>query len=654
MREATPRPRLALLGDPQLLGLARAAGLLPGAPTLALADRAAALAFLAEAQPGDTLIALCARLDTELLLWLNDRCAEAGLRWVPFLLDGGRGWLGPAVVPGRSADYRDLLARRLCVAESRAMFAALCVPPLSLGGESTLPRRELVWMLAVFFTEVGRWLDSAPCRMVGAELEADPLAQTVAAHALLPLPERALAGPLLSSAAHTEDLLVDERAGVVLRTRPVAHHPSVPERLATVQAHVACMAWHDPGWHSDPICGGSAFDDPAQARRAAIGEAVERYCAGTSRWAHPVFACYRELAGSGEHAIDPERLVLFSERLYRSPGCPVVPFTRDLPVYWVRGRSLTRGCPAWLPLSLVYTAWRPEDAPGQPLTHPTYLPGLAAGASLEQALVSGIEELVERDSTLVWWLNAPRLPALRLPPDLAALWQGRPVEQGQRAWLIALPNEFGIPVLAGVVEHIRERLLNIGFACRPDPRAAALKAWSEALVLQEGSRDLLDSGGAVYQAVADGWLPGGFKPWRQDRAYQDDYRADFRDVVHLILQQQFFLDPRAVERVRPWVDVPPGADLAELPRLPDRSLAAYRARIEVRGYEIFYAEITTPDIAHTGMAVARVIVPGLVPNFPAAFPPAGGGRIQRAAVALGWRATPPGEDDLNYLPMPHA
>ena len=100
------------------------------------------------------------------------------------------------------------------------------------------------------------------------------------------------------------------------------------------------------------------------------------------------------------------------------------------------------------------------------------------------------------------------------------------------------------------------------------------------MILQEGSRDLLNKHGSNYQAALDGWVPDVYKPWRQDRSYLDAYRRDFRDVVHLLNQQQLFLDPQAIEKVRPWIDTPSQQPLAEISSLPNRHLSTYKKRIE--------------------------------------------------------------------------
>jgi ribosomal protein S12 methylthiotransferase accessory factor len=302
----------------------------------------------------------------------------------------------------------------------------------------------------------------------------------------------------------------------------------------------------------------------------------------------------------------------------------------------------------------VYFNWDRTRFADLPLTNWLNYAGIAAGQTREQALVSGIEELIERDTTMIWWLNRHPLPALRPPQALEQIWRGRPQENCQRAWAMHLPNEFDIPVIAGVVEHTEEQLLTIGFACRPNPLQATLKAWSEALILEESAYDLTQREGRTYQSVAAGWLPDVLKPWRADRMYLDDYRADFRDVKHLLMQLQLALDPRLIAQIRPWIDVAPQQRLGDLSALPDRSLATYRQRLESRGYEVFAIYLTLPDIALTGMHVVRVIIPGLAPNTPAAFPPLGRGRIQHMAVQLGWRHTPLSEDGLNYFPMPHA
>lgn len=600
----------------------------------------------------DIVVVMRSYFDRSLLEYLDKFCADHSVPWTQLHFDQGRAFCGPLIIPGQTACYRDLMIRRHCASDNDQVFQALTAPPVL--APPLPPMRDMLWVLTRFWSEVERWMGHSHCQLLSVELELDLKTFACALHPVLPLPTSRLDGTFLCSLPASPNLLIDERLGIILRCRAVEHHPSVPRRLKTVQTHCANMA-REFEWANDVICGGSAFDDEEAARFAAIGEAVERYCGNYMGQVEIRHASYNELVACGEYAVDPERLILYSQKMYQTPGCPFVPFTRDLKVRWVKGFSLTKDQPAWLPLSFVFVNYLSGEFKDDPITNYLQFSGIAAGNTLESALVSAIEELIERDATTVWWMNRHPLPSLKLPPMLASLWDGAPRNGGQRAWLIYIENEFEIPVIAGVVEHTQEHYLNIGFAARPDPISAGLKAWTEALTLQEGSRDLAVADSLIRQAMEWGLTAYvDLKPWRADRRYLDEYRADFRDVSDLMCQQQIFLDPRAIEIVRPWIDTPATRDLATVPCLPDRALATYRQRIERRGFEILFVELTTPDVALTGLRVVRVLIPGLAPNFPAAFPTVGGGRVQETAVRLGWRTEPLSEDELNYWPIPHA
>jgi len=75
-------------------------------------------------------------------------------------------------------------------------------------------------------------------------------------------------------------------------------------------------------------------------------------------------------------------------------------------------------------MSMVYSHWRHGEFSDGPPTHGMYYPGIAAGPTLEATLLSGIEELIERDTTMIWWLNRQPLPAVALTPELENLWAG--------------------------------------------------------------------------------------------------------------------------------------------------------------------------------------------------------------------------------------
>ncbi|MBV9688736.1 MAG: YcaO-like family protein [Ktedonobacteraceae bacterium] len=648
------RANLVLLGDDELLSTLLSLHLTERFASVEIATLETLITICAKYEPSNLVILVLQESDNhDVLIQINNFCEIHRIRWSQLHISQGRGWLGPSVVPGKTANYADLLGRRLTAAEQVETFQASISQPLY--GKTHLPSRaEVIWMLTFFLVDIERWLVDAPASTPCHEIELDPITLTSTAHTLLPLPDRVLQNDETRYCIENcEQVLVDERTGPIITLQRLEHHPSIPAKLVTVTAQVAAMK-RLYAWSNDIFCGGSSFESYDEAKKAAIGESMERYCANWIPAEQLKKSSYHKLKSEGQYAIDPLDLVLYSQSQYQAEGFPFVPFTRDLEVYWVRGWSLTSNTAAWMPASLVYVNWYAGAHKDEPATNNLYYPGVAAGSTLDAALVSAIEEIIERDATMIWWTNHHPLPALKLPLQLMALWEGAPKEMGQRAWIIPLENEFRVPVMAGVVENLDEQLLTIGFAARPDPIKAGLKAWTEALTLQDGSRDLQRPNGLFKQAAVCAQVnDSAIKPYRADRAYLNEYQPNFHDVTDLKCQQQVFLDPRAREYIRAWVDVEESKQLKDVYWLANRSLETYQNLVERRGYEIFYVDVTTPDILLSGIRVVRVIIPGLVANFPAAFPFLGRSKIQLAALALGWRTTLLAEEELNYFPLPH-
>lgn len=578
--------------------------------------------------------------DDATLIALDRLCSDARTPWVAVEVSRSTVWIGPFVTPGVGANYEDFAARRTAAAFDAVAHRALRAP--AAGGDAGRAPHHLGHSMRAAVAILGGTRTSD----LVTEIAADG---TLSTHPVLPLPTSVLS----ESRPHAPADLVDRVTGLVQRTRDVVHHSSIPPLLATAQSDV-CNMRRVSRWANNTSCQGSAFGDPEQARASAIGEAAERYCGNLLDTLPITLGSYDSLRRGATRVLDPDALVLYSDEQYDTPGFPFVRMTHDLDQHWVPGRSLTTGETVLVPASTVYVNWFTAGYAGAPVT--TFCPfaGIAAGPNLDYAVTSALEEIIERHTTMVWWLNGQPLDAVA-PGELADVWNGIPADAGQRPSLIHLDNEFGVPVMAGVLHNDIDTLVNVGFACRDTPEAAALKAWTEACTLQEGSRDLLRADGAHWDAMARGELNSrSFKPWRADRRYLDSYREDMRDCDDLMVQQQVHLDPRAVKRVAPLLERSATRRLADLPRLSERTPAAYQTALEAAGHEVIIVDITSPDIASIGMAVVRAIVPGTVGNAPAAFPFLGRGRVQDLAVELGWRTERLAERDLNYFPIPHA
>jgi thiazole/oxazole-forming peptide maturase SagD family component len=435
----------------------------------------------------------------------------------------------------------------------------------------------------------------------------------------------------------------------VTRTRVLTGAGGTPPGLHLAVSDLADVA--DRPWQSCLRTFGTSWEGPEQARRSAEGEAVERFCEAHAPVPERLhWGSHRELTRRGLRALHPCRLVLYSARQYATPGFPFRTFGPDSPAHWVEARSVRHGTPVLVPAFLVHSAW-----PRMPRPHPEPLyafpavGGIAAGPTKEFALLSGLEEVIERDAAAVWWANAH--PSPTLPADTSLL---RLTEGAQRAFdvrLTHLANDFGVPVLAAGVRSRAEGWLTYGFSARADPLEAAAKALAEAYTLQISCLSL-DSPSGVPDTAG---RPSPFKDWRPDRRYLDSYRADGRDAVEQLCHLQLYLDRRAADRVATWAWAAPQTGAwAEVPALPQRAADVLLARVADGGHEVLSVDLTTPEATAAGMFAVRVIVPGLVGAAPAAYPALGGRRIQEAAVRLGWQEHALKEETLNTFPMPHS
>jgi ribosomal protein S12 methylthiotransferase accessory factor len=441
--------------------------------------------------------------------------------------------------------------------------------------------------------------------------------------------------------------LLDGRTGLVTELRPHPGHPHLPRALRLWTARLADSQRFAP-WPTDPVTTGCSWSDDTQARMAALGEAVERYCGALVPPDLPRVTA-AQVQAQGRRVVGLADLALFSAEQYRTPGFPFVAFEPDLPVRWVSGRDLWTGEPCAVPASLVYTTFhraRPdrEGRPpygDEPPTSPVPYAGLAAGRSREQAELAALLELIERDAVTRSWLRGRRWPQIVLPAALADLFRG-PLGV-LRVRLFHVPAVVGVPVVAALVEDTITDLLALGTAARTDPRHAALKAVAEAVQLHLMLHALDDPDSALMRLTRmDTGCP--LRPWRADRRYRASYRADWRDVRDLTCQLQLYLDPAMRAALRAQLAGQPVIPLARLPVGPGESVRDLVQALVRIGIHPVRVDLTASDVRGAGWWAVRVVAAGLYPNTPAAFPPLGGSRIREG----GWRLLE------SRLPLPYA
>jgi ribosomal protein S12 methylthiotransferase accessory factor len=363
----------------------------------------------------------------------------------------------------------------------------------------------------------------------------------------------------------------------------------------------------------------------AQARASGLCEGLERY-SGVFRGDEPRRRA--SLTDLGDTATHPNACALYSERQYRlrASNNPhkghynyvPIPFDPTEQVEWTPVWSLTRGETHYLPTAFCYFNYPHGER--EPF-HIGDSNGNAAGNTLEEAILQGFYELVERDSVALWWYNRVRLPAVDLdgfadpyPARLRASLR----ELGREVWALDLTSDLGVPVVAAITRKLDgpEEQIVLGFGSHLDPHLALIRALTE-------MNQML---AAMIQQP---------QPARTAESTMDDTEVWLRTAT--IANQPYLLPKDGPGRTAShfqgmWTD-----DISE-------DVRACQKIVESRGMEMLVLDQTREEV---GLPVAKVIVPGLR-HFWARFAP---GRLYDVPVQLGWLPHPLTEEELNPIPM---
>ena len=365
-----------------------------------------------------------------------------------------------------------------------------------------------------------------------------------------------------------------------------------------------------------------------QAKVSALCESIERY---SGIFQGDESRHKSSLCALGDLAVHPNQCLNFSQAQYdnrkewnygRSGTFQKVPepFDDKQAIDWSPVWSLKTEDFKYLPTAYCYYGY---PSLSQPFCWADSN-GCAAGNTLEEAILQGFMELVERDSIALWWYNRVKRPQVDLSsfnePYFQAL-EDYHQTLNRELWVIDLTSDLNIPVFAAISKRIDRSVEDItfGFGAHFDPRIALLRALTEISQTLASVLSANPDGSTRYPELADKLAVD----WWQS--------ATVANQSYLLPAREMPLRSRS-DYAYTWNE-----NLRE-------DIMACQQIVEARGMEMLVLDQSRPDI---GLKVVRVIVPGMRSHARRL----GDGRLYDVPTRMGWLTEPLQEHQLNPWPM---
>ncbi|MER6376696.1 TOMM precursor leader peptide-binding protein [Streptomyces mirabilis] len=331
-----------------------------------------------------------------------------------------------------------------------------------------------------------------------------------------------------------------------------------------------------------------------------------------------------------EHALDPATLGEHTEQQLTHPSCQVLPYTANTPMDWVWGHDLASGEPQLVPAEAGFYQYeqrfklsrhaaraarvtarqaRAEGRTPEPGTLRKYFhdssSGCAAGASLEEAALHSLLELAERDAFLLSWHRRTPLPRIT----------NESITDPENRSLIDLIQTRGFDVHVLVArQDIDLPIVWVLVVNRRNPFPATYSSGGSGANPDTAIRGALRE---VAQLVTNK------VQWNREEA--EGMLDDPWKLVELEHHPQLYTLPEKLSRVTEVIGGPEISLQEAFPGWPDTlrraSSGTVRGALDhVRGLyadagldRIVLVNQTTREHADVGVAVAKAVVPGILP-----------------------------------------
>ncbi|MCX4790845.1 TOMM precursor leader peptide-binding protein [Streptomyces sp. NBC_01221] len=417
--------------------------------------------------------------------------------------------------------------------------------------------------------------------------------------ATLPLSPRPKPSPITYRGASAADLtlpttgLVNEVCGALASAARRVYQCSATLPVSGYFRVRSKYDYHEMWWSGQS-------QSSASSERYGILEGLERYAGQFPRAKQPkAYASYSELAPD---ALDPTSMGSYRPEFYIGHNDYYQPYHPDTPTHWVWGYSFSEQRPLLVPEQFVfYLDRRPDRKFVQECSN-----GCASGSSVEEALLHGMLELIERDAFLLCWYGSAKLPEIdqaTVVDEEVQFVLDRVARLGYRMRLFDMRVDIPVPAVMAVAERLDGGLGRLCFAAGAslDPVEAVRAAIAETASYIPGMDERVEAKLPDLRAMVTDY----------NRVHELTHHALLYGLPEMASACDFLLDaapPRSVDELYgSWLaQRPESLDLADDARF-------VMERLRDAGSDVVAVDQTCPEQDGTGIRTLSVLAPGLVP-----------------------------------------
>ncbi len=476
-----------------------------------LSDRLSSLGIAVRDNAAFTVVVTDDYLNSR-LAGINEDFITAQTPWMLLKPAGSIVWTGPIFSPGQTGCWRCLADRLAVNREIESSIQALSggktaysLPPVSLP-----VTRETAYSSAA--TEIAIWFATGTSHLLQEMTTYDTCSVELGKHRFSRRPQCSVCGDY--TASPPEPLTLESRPKlfsddggyrVITAEETFARNRGLVSPLTGIITEVQQVFHEGDGLINVAFAGHGMFRNAGslgylrtmlssksagkgrsafQAQVSGMCEAVERY---SMQYSGDEYTVRDSAEGLGEAAMHPNDCMLFSrdqfsrrDELNAIPDGSYIPepFDTRALLDWSPVWSFERNDFRYLPTDYCYYA-APQSGFCAADSN-----GNAVGNVLEEAILQGFLELVERDAIALWWYSRAKRPAFDTG-SLGDSYYDRVRDYyhsiGREFYLLDISTEFGIPVFAALSKRSKHpgAAFIFGFGAHFDPGLAALRAVTE-------------------------------------------------------------------------------------------------------------------------------------------------------------------------------